>query len=413
MKADADALVIGAGPAGAACAILLAQAGWQVLLVEQSKFPRQKVCGECLTAAALWQLDELGVGAAVDRLAGPPLQHLRFSQGTWNVTAAMPPCHDGPHRYGRALGRDHLDFLLAERATAVGVTRIQPARVRAVRGVPGNYVCDIEAVAGAPRVRRVPVVIDAHGSWEAGPWERGTRTARRPRRGSDLFGFKAGFLGAHLAPGVLPVLAFPGGYGGMVMAGGGRLTLAGCIRRDTLGLWRSRLPETSAGLAFEHYLRRHNRELAGVLDGAQRLGPWMSVGPLRPGIHGEALGGPFRVGNAAAETHPLIGEGINMALQSAQCLAHRLVQESPHALDDAASRNIHRDIARTWRQAFAHRMRLAALYARIAMHPLLALPCASLLRCHPPLLTQAAQLAGKSHRPIDCSPTVEVPHEHA
>jgi len=42
MKADADALVIGAGPAGAASAILLAQAGWQVILVEQSLYPGRR-----------------------------------------------------------------------------------------------------------------------------------------------------------------------------------------------------------------------------------------------------------------------------------------------------------------------------------------------------------------------------------
>ena len=65
MTRDADALIIGAGPAGAATAILLAQAGWQVILVEQHAYPRQKVCGECLTAGGLALLDELGVGAQV------------------------------------------------------------------------------------------------------------------------------------------------------------------------------------------------------------------------------------------------------------------------------------------------------------------------------------------------------------
>lgn len=413
VKADADVLVIGAGPAGAASAIHLAQAGWHVLLVEQSVYPRQKVCGECLTAGTLEQLDELGVGPAIGRLAGPELRQVGWLHGSSSLTAAMPPCTDGRYRYGRALGRDHLDSILGERAAALGVTRLQPARVRGVHGAPGDFICDIDAVARSPLVRRVPVVIDAHGSWEAGPWERSVRVARQPRRGSDLFGFKASFHGAGLAPGVLPVIAYAGGYGGMVVADGGRLTLAGCIRRDTLGLWRSRLPPMTAGAAFEHYLRQGNPELDDILDGAHRLGPWMSVGPLRPGMSNADGGGPFRVGNAAAETHPLIGEGINMALQSARILSDRLTRESPHVLDAAASRRIHRDVARTCRRVFAGRMHLAALYAHIAMRPSLTLPVTALLRGRPPLLTRAAQLAGKSRRPFDPASPAEVPHEHA
>ena len=53
MKFDHDALVIGAGPSGTASAILLAKAGWQVALMEQYRFPRQKVCGECISAINL------------------------------------------------------------------------------------------------------------------------------------------------------------------------------------------------------------------------------------------------------------------------------------------------------------------------------------------------------------------------
>jgi 2-polyprenyl-6-methoxyphenol hydroxylase-like FAD-dependent oxidoreductase len=423
MKTDADALVIGAGPAGAASAILLAQAGWQVILVEQCLYPRQKVCGECLTAGSLAQLDELGVGAAVRDRAGPELQQVGWMQGSSTLTAAMPPCTDGPYRYGRALGRDQLDSMLADRAAAVGVTRIQPAKVRSVRGLPGDFVCEIEPldaihstagpVARIPIVRRVPVVIDAHGSWEAGPWEPRVAAARSPRVGSDLFGFKASFRDARLAPGLLPVLAFPGGYGGMVIAEGGRLTFAGCIRRDTLGLWRSRTSESSAGVAFEHSLRHTCNAVTAHLDGASRVGSWMSVGPLRPGIRGADPDGPFRVGNAAAETHPLIGEGINMALQSARFLTNRLIETSPHSLDARGSRKIQREVTKLWHKAFARRMHLAALYAQVAMHPTLALPFTALLRCYPPVLTRAAQLAGKARRPFDQSPAVEVRHEHA
>ena len=58
---SADVTIIGAGPAGSTAAILLARAGWDVTLVEQSRFPRDKVCGECLSALGFDVLERLGL----------------------------------------------------------------------------------------------------------------------------------------------------------------------------------------------------------------------------------------------------------------------------------------------------------------------------------------------------------------
>ena len=67
MSARFDVVIVGAGPAGSAAAILLARAGWSVALVERQRFPRRKVCGECIAASNLALLDALGVGAEVER----------------------------------------------------------------------------------------------------------------------------------------------------------------------------------------------------------------------------------------------------------------------------------------------------------------------------------------------------------
>ncbi|MGZ5657902.1 MAG: NAD(P)/FAD-dependent oxidoreductase, partial [Caldimonas sp.] len=67
MSTRFDAVVVGAGPAGSAAATLLARAGWSVALVERQRFPRRKVCGECIAASNLPLLDALGVGAEVER----------------------------------------------------------------------------------------------------------------------------------------------------------------------------------------------------------------------------------------------------------------------------------------------------------------------------------------------------------
>ena len=72
-----DAIVIGAGPAGALSATLLARQGSSVLLVERRAFPRRKVCGGCLNARALSSLDRACLGASVRALGATPLHTQR------------------------------------------------------------------------------------------------------------------------------------------------------------------------------------------------------------------------------------------------------------------------------------------------------------------------------------------------
>ena len=58
---DADVIVVGAGPSGSTAAYYLAQAGLNVLLIEKSRFPRDKVCGDGLTPRAVKQLVAMGI----------------------------------------------------------------------------------------------------------------------------------------------------------------------------------------------------------------------------------------------------------------------------------------------------------------------------------------------------------------
>ncbi|HVC01443.1 MAG TPA: FAD-dependent oxidoreductase [Steroidobacteraceae bacterium] len=414
MRFDADALVIGAGPAGAATAIWLAAAGWRVVLVERNAYPRQKVCGECISAGSLSLLDALGVGPAVREISGPELRQVCWIGRRATVIAQFPPCTAGGDRYGRAIGRDRLDDLLLERARGLGVEVLQPATVCSVGGGPGRFDCAISGPTRRPRpgadenrtddTRRVRVVIDAHGSWESAPTRTdgsaSPRVVQAARRGADLFAFKTSLRNTALAPGLLGVISIVGGYGGIVIADGGRTTLACCIRRDRLSMCRAQLPGATAGTAVGEFLSRSCPALRGLLEAAWHDGRWLSVGPIRPGIRVGADGDVFRVGNAAGEAHPLIGEGISIALQSAGLLAEHLLSEPAARLGRRRTHELNRRYAAAWRDAFAARLRFAAWYAHTAMHPVCTAQAQFLMRRWPSLLTLAARWAGKARPPI-------------
>ena len=90
-RASFDVLIVGAGLAGSAAAIQLARAGWSVALVERQRFPRRKVCGECLAASNLPLLEALGVADAFHALAGPALRRVSLCHGGQAASADLPP----------------------------------------------------------------------------------------------------------------------------------------------------------------------------------------------------------------------------------------------------------------------------------------------------------------------------------
>jgi menaquinone-9 beta-reductase len=412
MEMTHDAIIIGGGPAGASAAILLAQAGWSVAVVEKKPFPRRKVCGEFISATSWPLLTELGVGQELLACAGPEIRQVGFYAGDTLLAAAMPDAGGRARGWGRALGREHLDTILLARAARAGAEVLQPAAVTHIENRNGGHDCTVlRKETGESRKLRARVIIAAHGSWEPG-----TLPTQQPRprpRSSDLFAFKAHFRAARLPLDLMPLLAFPGGYGGMVQSDGGRVSLSCCIRRDMLGNCRRRTDNTqgnahavaSAGEAVIAHIDASCRGVREALRGAARDGAWLSAGPIRPGMRsvyqaGERLG-IYAVGNAAGEAHPIVAEGISMAIQSAWLLCEQLIARKDAALaaDARAAREAHRAIGRdyalSWRKNFATRIYAAALFAHLAMRPTGARLAATLLKCAPSILTQGAQWSGK------------------
>lgn len=378
-----DALIIGGGPAGSTAALLLARAGWSVAVIEKTPFPRRKVCGEFLSASNLPLMRHLGVDEMFTEVAGPEVRRVGLFTRNSCLTADMPEADDGMRGWGRALGRDLLDTLLLDRAAAEGATVWQPWMVVDLRRVSSDptYECVISCRTTRQTVElRTSTVIAAHGSWDAGQLP--TQPPRRRARGSDLFGFKAHFRNTHLPSGLMPLVSFDGGYGGMVHSDHNRVSLSCCIRRDELERCR-RTRTGAAGEAVLAHMKACCEPLRETLEGAVLEDEWRSAGPIRPGIRVNAVAGIYLIGNAAGEAHPAVAEGISMALQSAWLLARHLVSGTGT------------QYPKDWRRMFAPRIRAAAAIAHWAMRPAAVALTVPLLRAFPALLTEGARTTGK------------------
>ena len=135
-----DVVVVGAGPAGSSCGYWLADAGWDVVVVEKKEFPREKTCGDGLTPRAVRQLADMGLEGA---LAGSHRFTGLRAYGFGHSIEMQWPEHPNFPSYGYTITRHDLDGLVAERAAEAGATLLQGTEVVAP-------IVDDEAAADGP-----------------------------------------------------------------------------------------------------------------------------------------------------------------------------------------------------------------------------------------------------------------------
>src|SRR5438128_3205113 len=115
MTRSDDVLIVGAGPAGAVAATILARAGVCVRLVDRATFPRDKLCGDTLNPGTLAMLRRLDLSAAIE-VHGLPIAGMCVTGGNGVVVEGRYP----RDACGRALLRRDLDCALVQQAVAAG-----------------------------------------------------------------------------------------------------------------------------------------------------------------------------------------------------------------------------------------------------------------------------------------------------
>jgi geranylgeranyl reductase family protein len=324
---EADVIIVGAGPAGSATAYHLAQAGLDVLLLEKTTFPREKVCGDGLTPRAVKSLVRLGVD--LDAPGWIRNQGLRIYGGGVRLELPWPELASYPD-FGLVRTRFDFDEILAERAVKAGARLHQNTtvtgpvideRTNRIAGVQANQE-DAQGNSGV--AFRAPLVVAADGnssrlSLAMGLRKRDDRpigvAVRRyyesPRHDDDyLESWLELWDGDRLLP----------GYGWIFGVGDGT---------SNVGLGLLNTSKSFQNTDYREMLKRWT----GNMPPEWQFSEEHATGPVR----GAALPMGFNrqphytrglllVGDAGGMINPFNGEGIAYAMESAEFAAGAIVQ---------------------------------------------------------------------------------------
>lgn len=331
-KAPECALIIGAGPAGSTAAAVLAQAGITVTLVEQSRFPREKVCGECLSDLGVGALEAGALWPAVRALKPVRLERARFYAAGKELGVELPAAMWG-------VTRGALDSALLEAARAAGVHVLCPARAEQLpAGGRSAMLRDLET----NRVAEVPadLLLLADG--------KSALLGAKPRATGDL-GIKAHFEGIRADAGAVCLFGLRGHYLGLAPVSDSRRVIWNLAAAVPAAKMRALGGDHEALLAS---MRQENPALDRALEGASRIGPWLTCPLPRFAVRRKCPPGVIPAGNAAAALEPIGGEGMGLAIASALLAARHAIEGRTGARDIAELRHKYRHL---WRRSLSWR----------------------------------------------------------
>ena len=318
-----DAVIVGAGPAGATTALLCARAGASVLLVDRARFPRDKPCSEYLSPATTDILERLGGGGgaggggggileAVERTAHAKLYGMKVVAP--DGTAAVGRFRGGPRPYSFALPRTAFDTILVAAAARAGVQVREAVTVedlvwngRAVAGVVAR------SRSGRRDAQLARVVVGADGLRSVVARRLGVVRRSPPQR----IAFTAHVANVAGVGDVGELHVSDHGYVGLGPVGADITTVALVLPVATVRQMR-RDPRAAFFAELERF-----PGLEGRFDPRNLVRDVLSTGPFAQWAHTPVApgGGALLVGDAADFFDPFTGQGIHSALRGAELAA--------------------------------------------------------------------------------------------
>jgi geranylgeranyl reductase family protein len=291
-----DAIVVGAGPSGAAAAIELSRAGASVVLLDRDRFPRDKTCGSGLSPNAIALAERLGVGVQVRERSYPIRQVKIVTPGGRTMVLAS-------NAAAVVLLRRDFDELLVRRAQALGATLRDGVRGTALVR-EGERVVGVRTDSG--EVLRARYVLCADGSHSIFSLD------RRPKPTiSTLMGW---WEDAEFEPGQLEMIfdrELAPLYGWLFPETDRRVNIGICMEGQEAD---GRKTTRNVRHVFDRFLATH---YADRLRSARSIGRFKGhpIVYTRWVDHCTAPGAMY-IGESARLTNYATGEGISQAMQS-------------------------------------------------------------------------------------------------
>jgi len=330
LPARTDVLVIGAGPAGSACALWLARHGVDVVLADQHAFPRDKVCGDGLIPDAHAALKRLGVYDEV----------MAAAQRASHVGAVAPSGGrvDVPGQLA-VLPRRELDMILCRAAVNAGAKLLAPARFEAPIEEAGAVVGARMNVDGRTHELRARHVVLATGARPQALIAAGLCERREPS-GVALRGYvrNDAMAGRMNTLDVVWHRRLRGGYGWIFPAPGSLFNIGvGLLdsHERSGAAQRRAIEDVNLRELFATFCEVYAPARELMRDGIPQGD--LKGAPLRCSLQGARLGkaGLRVTGEAAGSTYSFTGEGIGKAMETGLLAAENLLAARDADLDDA------------------------------------------------------------------------------
>jgi flavin-dependent dehydrogenase len=358
-----DVVIAGAGLAGASLALRLANGGAQVALLDANFFPRDKVCGEYLSPECWEALDRLDLLPELSRTSCQPIRHVRITTPRGRIVETEVIGPEGSPGIG--LSRATLDNALVRRAEAAGVQVLERTRCGSPIIEHGRVVGVHARHAQYGNIHlRASVTIAANG--------RHSSLVRATGQTRPVGGRRLRFIGVKRHFAIAPESdREPAGSVGLHLVGGG---YCGTCRVDgsltnVCALMPEPLIRHFGGdldrVAAESFTE--NPALARVLGSASPAGEWKAIAGVRVEVATPKVPGILYAGDCQGTVDPLGGQGMTMALLSAEALVP-FVQRALVS-DEGVSLRTQRSCQLAWHRRFDRRILLCRIFHHALANP--------------------------------------------